>query len=196
MRQGIAGPRRWRCGVRAGFSLLELLLVIAIIAFLIAGLFTAVSKLRTRTALGQTKNLLEKLHNAMETYNLNFRAYPVPPDATGTLVNNQALYLFLASGFRKGASVARGEVEATVNVGPLVKFEERDLKEVAGVKTIRDPWGSHLGFKVERRTFTDPVDATKSTKVDIPIIWSFGINTVNDLEGMSPPGDDIIVGAQ
>lgn len=180
----------------AGFTLLELLVVIGIVMFLIAALFAAVGKLRTRTAIGQTRNLLEKLQGGLEAYNLHFRSYPAPPDAIGTLLNNQKLHYFLTAGFRKGALAARGEVEATANVGPLVKLEDRDIRELAGVRTIVDAWGTPIGFKLERQTFTDPVDATKSIKTDMPRLWSFGINRINDLEGGSPPGDDMVVGAQ
>ena len=168
---------------RRGFSLLEILVVIAVILFLIAVMFAALTKLRARTAMGQAKNLVEKCSSALETYKLHFRDYP---DATlGGKTGSENLYYFLATPFRQGAVVAKGEVEATINVGPLLPFEEeQDLKK-QGTKTfVVDPWRNPLVFKINLIKDANLFD------IKIPVIYSFGINGADNNGG----GDDILVG--
>jgi general secretion pathway protein G len=59
-----------------GFTMIEMIMVIAIISLLMAVLGLMLSKLKERTRLGQTKNLLQNVQKALEVYNMKFRTYP------------------------------------------------------------------------------------------------------------------------
>lgn len=67
---------------RAGFTLVELLVAIAIIAVLITLLIPTVGRIRRAAQVADTQALIAKLQNAIERYNQDFGAYPGPlPDS-------------------------------------------------------------------------------------------------------------------
>jgi prepilin-type N-terminal cleavage/methylation domain-containing protein len=166
-----------------GFTVLELLVVIGVIAILMAALFLALSKIRTRTQMGQAKNLIEKVHNALETYNLHFRTYP-PATAPGPLSGSQALYYWLTTAFRKTPNTGIGEVQASINVGPLLSLDQRDMHATGSGTDIIDPWGSPLHFDIK------VVKDAMGFDIPSPNVYSFGINKADD----GGTGDDLTVG--
>lgn len=179
-----------------GVTLLEILVVMAIIAVLMAGLFLAVGKLRERTRLGQSRILLEKLENGIESYNLHFRTYP--PDTVGDRTKSQALAYYLGTVFRKNPDVAKGEVQAGIDVGPLVTFEEQTELGVSisteGTKSILDPWRSPLFYHLDYRGYTTSTDVLL---IGVPILYSFGINKIDDSNNATnrnPATNTIIIG--
>ena len=187
LRHGQAG--RLSCATCAtlrkhgGFTLLEIFVVIFIIMLLMATMFAGLSKLRARTAMGQARNLVEKCSSALETYRLNFRDYPDAGFEGKT--GPEALYYYLVTPFRTGAVLSKGEIESTVNVGPLLSLdEERDTKVIAGKRIIVDPWGTPLNFQI------NTIKDAQNFDIKIPLIYSCGINRADDLAG----GDDIIMG--
>jgi type II secretory pathway pseudopilin PulG len=193
---------------RRGVTLLELLFVIGIIVFLLAAMFAGLVKLKGRTQIGQAKNLVEKIHSALETYRLKFRSYPPPSNplvyvlATHTASystadlekNNEELRYYLTTAFRKGANTAKGEVEAAVDGGPFITGGLNEVEtSVKGGKTyIVDPWHRPLVYKIDRRSYPDPIDATLIVKVDVPVVYSTGTNASDD----GGTGDDILASGQ
>lgn len=193
---------------RRGMTLLELLVVISIIIFLMSAMFMGLTKLRSRTQIGQARNLIEKLNSALETYRLKFRSYPIPTHAlpydtvgktplytpTELARNNEDLNYFLSTAFRIGADLSKGEVESTVNGGPFITggLDEQEMLVKGGKTYIMDPWHNHVVFKVERRSYPDPIDATLIVKVDVPVLYSTGINGKDD-NGF---GDDVAAKGQ
>ncbi|MCW8129784.1 MAG: type II secretion system protein [Planctomycetota bacterium] len=191
-----------------GVTLLELLVVIGIITFLMASMFVGLAKLRGRTQVGQARNLVEKLNGALETYRLKFRAYPNPTNAlvydtvakapTYTAAeleqNNNELYYYLSTAFKKGATAAKGEVEATVDGGPFIAggLHEGETVVKGGKTYVMDPWHKPILYKVDRRSFPDPNDATIIVRVDIPVVYSTGTNGRDD----NGAGDDIVAKGQ
>lgn len=193
---------------RRGVTLLELLFVIGIIVFLLAAMFAGLVKLKGRTQVGQAKNLVEKIHSALETYRLKFRGYPEPANplvydlVTKTASyspadlekNNEDLRYYMTTAFRKGANVANGEVEATVNGGPFITggLNEAETSVKGGKTYIVDPWHRPIVYKIDRRSYPDPIDATLIVKVDVPVVYSSGTNGVDD----GGAGDDIVASGQ
>lgn len=74
-------PRRRRWPL-AGFTLVELLVAIAIIGVLVTLLIPTVGRIRRAAQVADTQALIAKLQNAIERYNQDFGAYPGPlPDS-------------------------------------------------------------------------------------------------------------------
>ena len=185
-----------------GFTIIELLIVVSIIAFLIAALFAGLMRLRERTAISKTRTLLEKVRSGLETYKLHFQVYP--PDINGSMTGSEALYYYLTTAFNRSPDPKKNEVAATVNAGPLAQFEENEVK--AG--QIVDAWGSPLHYARIQRD--DPSKSIKQTYVNVANvmelsaeqrqlqkIWSaelyaWGTNRKDD----GGSGDDLQVGGQ
>jgi prepilin-type N-terminal cleavage/methylation domain-containing protein len=178
-----------------GFTVLEVLMVIAVIVLLMAVLFMAMSKMRERTRMAQAKNMLEKMHAAMEAYYLHFRAYP--PDNFGGRSGSQSINYFMTTAFRTTPALPKGEVLSSMDVGPMMSFEERELDNptTAGTKTIVDPWRTPIVYRLQMKDFPDPQTGV-ITKIPIPVLYSCGTNKIDETISAATPTDDIIVGNQ
>ena len=73
---------------RRGFTLVELLVVLAIIAILISLLLSAVYAYRNRQRQVMTDATQHALLNALRNYRVEYRRWPVNPDAGGIWVSN------------------------------------------------------------------------------------------------------------
>lgn len=63
---------------RGGFSLVELMVVIGIIAILVAVILPMVSKVRTAARTTASANMISQLSQAITTYHADYRGYPGP----------------------------------------------------------------------------------------------------------------------
>lgn len=167
---------------RRGFTLLEILVVIAVVLFLIGTMFAVLTKLRSRTSVGQTKSLVEKCAQALEAYNLQYRAYP--DAALGGRTGSENLYYFLSTPFRIGAVGTKGEVESSINVGPLLSFNDERELHTQGTKTsVVDSWRNPVVFKI--KVIKDGL----GFKINVPVVYSMGINGKDE----GGDGDDLFV---
>jgi len=172
-----------------GLTTLELLVVISIIVLLIAFLFAATLHMREKTRMTQSRKLVETVHNAIEAYNMDFRAYP--PETFAGYNGPEAAVYFLTTTFRIAPNTSAGEVAATINGGPYARFNEVELRKNASGNTVTvDGWGSPIQYKVITHTEVDVWDATKSRQSYTIKIYSFGPNKTDD----GGSGDDIEVG--
>ncbi|NLX55640.1 MAG: prepilin-type N-terminal cleavage/methylation domain-containing protein [Planctomycetaceae bacterium] len=74
---GLVGARRSRIrGARTGFTLVELLTVIGIIALLIAILLPALGRVRSHAKATQTAGLLNAIDKGLESFHADFGYYP------------------------------------------------------------------------------------------------------------------------
>ncbi|MFC2149275.1 type II secretion system protein GspG [Candidatus Auribacterota bacterium] len=105
-----------------GFTLLELLTVIAIIIILAGILIPAVGKVRQKAKSARAQADIESLCIAVKMYEADFGAYP--PDVAGS--NDFKAYIGV-------------ELENTSigDAGPYIEFREKDLSS----GTFNDPWG-------------------------------------------------------
>ena len=93
---------------RAGFTLLELLTVITIIAILGVALYSALSTIRMRARISITKGHFDLLKQALSRYEGDFDDYP-PSDGDG-LKGAQNLYECLTTTKKGGPYVAPGDI--------------------------------------------------------------------------------------
>jgi len=77
-----------RCDARGGFTVAELVIVVAIIAVLASILIPVVGKVRQKAYSVDSENFLNSLVGAIERYHQDFRAYPGP--VPNNLVSNSA----------------------------------------------------------------------------------------------------------
>ncbi len=73
-----------------GFTLVELLVVIGIIALLIGILIPVVSKVRISGYVADSKNWVSQISGAIERYHSDFRAYPGPIPQPSDLQRNES----------------------------------------------------------------------------------------------------------
>jgi len=91
---------------RRGFTLVELLVVIGIIALLVGILIPVVSRVRTAAYGANTKALMQKISAACSTYQLTFNAYPgimpnlayTDPPSLGSQFSNPGAYTTFTQG--------------------------------------------------------------------------------------------------
>jgi len=182
-----------------GLSLLELLMVMAVILFLASAIFFGTRHFRETTRRTRTQLLLEKVASGLETYKNHFRVYP-PTTANG-LSPNETLVYYLSSSFSTKPTTGRNEIQATLDLEACVKFEPAEL--VNG--KLIDGWGSPLSYERILQT-----DQGKTMKLDVPPaydpirsmsagsrqqvnayiykLYSFGPNKTDDVGG----GDDLL----
>ena len=178
--------------MRAGFTLVEMLVVLGVISFLAAALFVGTNKLRARARMGATNVLIEKVRDGLEAYKLFYRAYPTPMPRVG-FTNNESLYYYLTTSFRMTPNLANAEVASTLNAGPLCPFSETETADVnkTGRRSIVDSWQTPLQFKFIIKTGdADPRAGWTQTQTSIPLLYSCGPNKVDE----NGSGDDVLSG--
>jgi len=119
-----------RAGDQSGFTLLEMLVVIAIISMLAGLLMTGVTAARRKAAQRRTSLMLQRIATAVENYELDFGDYP---DGCGDEVSGSLLYIALTT--------------QEMN-GPYLELQQSELadQDFDGVKEIVDVWGHPIRY--------------------------------------------------
>jgi len=109
---------------QAGFTLMEMLVVISIIAILAGLLMTGVTAARRNAAKRRMLMMLQRIAAAVESYELDFGDYP---EGAGDEVSGALLYLALST--------------EEMN-GPYIELQQHELvdRDFDGVKEILDVW--------------------------------------------------------
>jgi general secretion pathway protein G len=122
-----------------GFTLVELLVVIGILALLAGLLFPAVTAAQRRSREKAAKAMIERLTLALEQYASDFGDYPPTSLAALGVATN---------GVNEGNESLVRCLSTRKERGPYFPFEEKDLANTDGDKLSgRDPCDSTLGSK-------------------------------------------------
>jgi prepilin-type N-terminal cleavage/methylation domain-containing protein len=169
-----------------GMTVLELLVVIAVIAFLAGALGIGLNRMRMRARDAQIRTLLQKVDTALEVYKLSFRDYPPIPLPGYT--DSEALFYYICTPFRVAPDASRGEKLSTVQGGPYISEVNTNEKKDFGTGNLcfTDPWGEALVFKYLYKTDLN------GYSIATPLIYSKGENKIDELAD----GDDVYVGAK
>lgn len=160
----------------AGFTIVELIAVIAIISVLTGLLLAGVAKVRASAKIKKAKATMEQLETALEMYAQNWGTYP----------DNDALDV---EGKFKGCSRLINALEsetsqAKAKGGPYVKYANELKKDPLGIPpdySLLDPWGEPYRYHWSTNSpkVTAIGQSNSSTNITFNI-WSSGPNKIND----------------
>ncbi len=120
--------------MKRGFTLIEMLTVIAIIGVLCALLFPVFSTIQRSAKETATRAQIKTLETALSAYEFDWGVYP--PDGMGSpaktlagdkLCSSSALYYYLTTTFRVNPT-RQNEVWATKDVGPYLDVPARNCR--------------------------------------------------------------------
>lgn len=159
---------------RSGFTLVEMLIVIAIIMILCGLLFTVIRGSTRSSYLAATSQTVEMIQSAMDVYYSEHHALP-PTAAGNVLASNlgttlapQTLDLLVADGF-----ILRAErLNAAVTPHILLDDWNRQLSYTADQVT-----GSTLSLNAPIPAALWPKDWNPQKKIPFAYIWSYGAPT-------------------
>lgn len=173
-----------------GFTLLELLIVISIIALLSAALFPVFSYFRTKARAMQARKTMDTIAMALEDYRKDFNAFP--PDAGGGVTSNngsQMVALYLTRVFIPDAKVSE------MHYGPYLKVNENQLTDKDGKPTpdsmsrfFLSPLGGEYKYAVLRQTINGTTTEIGYVMVDPGQDKQYGgtVDSANGFELSNP----------
>lgn len=113
-----------------GFTLIEVLAVIAIMAMLMGMILSGGNQAKKRARIYKTKAMIASLDTALALYHTDFGTYPAASNLT--LVNDLA-------------DVA-GNATNNDWHGPYMSFKNQDLSGIIPSATVIDPWGTDYSY--------------------------------------------------
>ncbi len=170
-----------------GFTLIEMLAVIAIIGILAGLLIPAASKARKEAAIRKAQVTISALETALSMYYTDYGAFPPSCTLSTTQANGNT---YSATQPLSGTNLV-GALSAPTKGGPYMKFRNEDLiKDPSSSRLIlKDPWGrayiyvsrSSLGSGVTGigPFWSNTTDVTKNTYN----IYSFGPDGTTETTG-------------
>ena len=121
-----------------GFTLVEMLTVIAIMAVLAGLLFPAIGMVQRRSREKAARATIERLKLALEQYQADFGDYPPTSLAALGVATN---------GVNEGIESLVRCLSTSREHGPYFPFEEKDLSNTDGDSLLRDPCDSTITAK-------------------------------------------------
>ncbi len=155
---------------KRGFTMIELLTVIAVIGILMALLLPVLANVRRNAKETATRTLIKSIETAIAAYEFDWGVFPpdgltaavtaLSPTVSGAptynVSNSSALYYYLSTPFRITNTPAKGEVWASKDTGPYLDVPVRNQKNpgTASAKAtdIIDVWGRPLQYNNVRDT--------------------------------------------
>lgn len=140
-----------------GFTMIELLTVIAIIGILMALLLPVLANVRRNAKETATRSLIKSIETAIAAYEFDWGVYPPdgqagaitayrPGGGTYSVQNSSSLFYFLTTPFRISPNAAKGEVWGSKDVGPYLDVPVRNQKLNGTATDIIDVWGRPLQY--------------------------------------------------
>ncbi|MFQ5653602.1 MAG: type II secretion system protein [Planctomycetota bacterium] len=151
-RRSAGGDRR-----RSGFTMVELLIVIALIVFLVALVVVNAGDLRNRAKRESVKSLIQRLGMQLETYHSKVGPYPsdgfdTPVETPqGTrLKSGAALTFALLQPIQLTQRLPNGDLRVLGTEEPVAEFADNDLSEAIDddrdARELLDAWGNPLHY--------------------------------------------------
>ncbi len=133
----------------SGFTLLELLAVLGIIAMIAGLLFPSISKVKENARVARAKAMIETLSIALQAYRTDWGIYGPNENE---LNDNGTLYSILTTSRKNG---------------PYIELRERDLIISGTVYKIADPWDGVYEVYVDTDGGSNSVPAHNQHSFDI-----------------------------
>ena len=163
---------------QSGFTLVELIIVIAIILILMALLVVAIQTVMTKAQYAKTEAIVKLLDDGCRTYKIEFGVFP--PNDKG---DSRCLHHYLGS---ERVVVLDVSVNAKTKKKPLIEFTANQLKQTAGPPDAKNPvppvdaWDEPIRYANPGRQIKNGVD-----------IWSAGKNGKDELDPANKDFDDV-----
>ena len=191
--------RRWADRRRRGFTLLELLVVISILALLASLSVTVANAVMKRARLMQAEHICLELRKAVGTYSAEYGRYPIAADersqarGDAEVDSGRALMdVLMAADEETGPGGLNSRAEPFFTTSRRATKEKPRGGVVAtptGGGTLYDPWGNlyHLIIDVDRNHRCDLPSGDGMVAKDV-LVWSFGPDGIDD----RGEGDDVV----
>lgn len=168
-----------RARARSGFTLIEVLITITIIAVLIGLLMPAINAVRLRAFRTEARQIVSQLAISLETYNNEDRRHRYPYQTE--LYPEPTLAVPLPFSTRATAGVTKGLLALLQPVG--VNTGPRPLDEQG---CMLDPWGERYRYQLTRPAPAKPADALKDWNWDTTLNHAKRWNDRNDTPAPFP----------
>ncbi len=159
---------------REGFTLIELMVVIAIIGILMGILMPVLGAVRRRAQMVQVSSLVKECELACANFRMEYGQHPwtKPPAAKTKMEDDPDNVEILTYDVYKELK-GRGDLINSVQ-DYLGKIPTKFVKDKGDGDTLVDLWGSVIVFRVNPEGMA-------------PVIWSFGQNKVDETNDGSVP---------
>ncbi len=147
----------------AGFTLLELLAVLSIIALIAGFLFPTITKVKENAREARAKAVIETIGMALQAYRIDWGFFG--PDET-ELNSSGKLYSMLMTNKKNG---------------PYMEFRQNDLVVSGAVSKVLDPWGGFYEVHVDTDAGSNNVPAHNKHSFDISCVSQKG-KVINNWE--------------
>ena len=127
-----------------GFTIVEMLIVIAIITVLMAMLIPVLTTVRRRAQIKATRALVDGIQDALGRYYIDFDEYPPSNTAGMGAVDPSSLYIYLSGPTGKGIDTVQGGT--TRHHDPYMAMPPEYVQRSNGQTLIVDAWGSPIVY--------------------------------------------------
>lgn len=152
---------------RKAFTLIELLIVVAIMMVLMALLLIGTGAVRNLTNFNQTTQTLAAIYNGLEVFKADMGTYPRPEYRT--------------TGVATDIYMTKGRLLSPNCLQPYVKFEGDLFKTSGGITYLTDAWGVYIRCKYTKDAKADTKTAPMISKVH-PTLFIYSVGS-DGLEG-------------
>jgi len=144
-----------------GFTLLELLAVLSIIALVAGFLFPTITKVKEEARKAKAKAMIETLSIAINAYRTDWGVYG---PTENELNNSGILYNMLTTNKKNG---------------PYMEFKQRDLIISGAIRKLINPWGTLYSVYVDTDGGSNSTPSHNRNSFDISCTTPGGISINN-----------------